>query len=705
MLKLKHLQTKITLWGGLCLLVTAAIIIMYASRTMNTKAIVNRAETLKNAENYAVSLARQYANQIRAEMEVALDTARTLSDVFAGVKKQDSVLEFDRNEVSGILRAILEQNVAFTAIYTAWEPNAFDGMDVGYANESGHDRTGRFIPYWSRGKDGAIKVEPLQDYNQEGIGGHYQFAKKTKSECVIDPYAYPIQGETKAIISVIVPILAEGIFYGVVGIDLPLSHFQSVVDAQKNVYDGAAQILFVSHNGTIVAATNQPDLAGKMLTAFGETDVEEDLQIHQAGEELIEIDEDRLEIASPIAMGATTTPWSVKVFIPMEKITAVADEQLQQASIAVWRMLAISIGCTALALIVLGFVARTMTRPIVQVVQVAEHLAEGELDLDVNVTSADEIGQLQRAMKLMVAQLSGIARSIKHAADQVASGSQAINSSASQMSQGASTQAAAAEEASSSMEEMAANIRQNAENALQTEKIALTAAEDARDSGHAVVEAVHAMQEIAKKIAIIDDISRQTRMLSLNATIEAARAQEQGRGFAVVAAEVRSLSERSQNAATEITQLTSSSVEISERAGVMLQKLVPSIQKTAELVQEISAASKEQDSGSSQINRAIQQLDQVTQQNAATAEELAAMAEELAAQAEQLRMIIAFFKVEEVEQGPQERSDARSEQAPPSQADVSGVRPKPVVPQNDTLSDLKQRPASRDDRDDEFERY
>jgi methyl-accepting chemotaxis protein len=197
------------------------------------------------------------------------------------------------------------------------------------------------------------------------------------------------------------------------------------------------------------------------------------------------------------------------------------------------------------------------------------------------------------------------------------------------------------------MEQMAANIRQNADNALETEKIAVKAAEDAQKSGRAVAEAVSAMQEIAKKIAIVEDIARQTRMLSLNATIEAAKAQQHGKGFAVVASEVRSLAERSQTAATEISALADSSVTIAEKAGEMLAKLVPDIQKTAELIQEISAASGEQNSGATQINKAILQLDQVIQQNSAPSEEMAAMAEELASQAEQLLNTMAFFKTNE----------------------------------------------------------
>ena len=237
-------------------------------------------------------------------------------------------------------------------------------------------------------------------------------------------------------------------------------------------------------------------------------------------------------------------------------------------------------------------------------------------------------------------------RSVKMATDNVAAGSQDMSANAEEMSQGTSEQAAAAEEASSSMEQMAANIKQNADNALQTEKIALKAAADTDEGGKAVIETVRAMKEIAKKIVIVEDIARQTRLLSLNATIEAARAQDQGRGFAVVAAEVRSLAERSQTAATEINHLANTSVTIAERAGEMLAKIVPDIKKTAELVQEISAASREQNTGAGQINKAIQQLDAVVQQNAMIAETMAATSEELANQAVQLQSTIEFFKIE-----------------------------------------------------------
>ena len=234
-----------------------------------------------------------------------------------------------------------------------------------------------------------------------------------------------------------------------------------------------------------------------------------------------------------------------------------------------------------------------------------------------------------------------VLREIKSVADNVAAASQELSSSSEELSQGSTEQASSVEETTSSLEQMSANIRQNTDNALQTEKIAAKASSDAVESGEAVTMTVNAMNEIAGKISIIEEIARQTNLLALNAAIEAARAGEHGKGFAVVASEVRKLAERSQGAAAEISQLSSSSVKDAERTGKMLNQLVPDIKKTAELVQEISAASREQDQGSEQINKAVQQLSVVIQRNAGASEELASTAQEMSAQAEQLQGLIA----------------------------------------------------------------
>ncbi len=329
--------------------------------------------------------------------------------------------------------------------------------------------------------------------------------------------------------------------------------------------------------------------------------------------------------------------------IATTEIAAIAKKQRIYSFIAMGLgVLAVGLGIT-LSLLLIKVVMKQLGEDPAVVEEVVNEIAQGNLNVSFD-TEQPKTG-VYKSMEEMVQRLRFIVTDIQASADNVTGGSQELSSSAEELSQGATEQAASAEEASASMEEMSSNIKQNADNALQTERIASQSAEDARKGGGAVTETVRAMKEIAEKISIVEEIARQTDLLALNAAIEAARAGDHGKGFAVVASEVRKLAERSQTAAGEISQLSSSSVEVAEMAGQMLDKLVPDIQKTSELVEEISAANNEQNSGTDQVNRAIQQLDQVIQQNAAASEEMASTSEELASQANQLQETIAFFKI------------------------------------------------------------
>jgi len=284
--------------------------------------------------------------------------------------------------------------------------------------------------------------------------------------------------------------------------------------------------------------------------------------------------------------------------------------------------------------------------PIQDVQRVMGAMEQGDMTQTIRKQYQGDFAVLKEAINNTIGKLSETIAQIITAADALSNASGQVSATAQSLSQSSSEQAASVEETTASLEQMTASVAQNTENAKVTDNMASKAAKEAGEGGEAVGKTVDAMQSIADKIGIIDDIAYQTNLLALNAAIEAARAGEHGKGFAVVAAEVRKLAERSQVAAQEIGNLAGSSVKMAERAGHLLEEMVPSIQKTSDLVQEIASASQEQSTGVLQINNAMGQLNKATQQNASASEELAATAEELGGQAGQLQQLMGFFSVD-----------------------------------------------------------
>jgi methyl-accepting chemotaxis protein len=349
-----------------------------------------------------------------------------------------------------------------------------------------------------------------------------------------------------------------------------------------------------------------------------------------------------------------------------------------------------------LGIVISIVVAHSIVKPLLATLPTIKQMSAGDLTNEIELKQKDEIGQLATAMETMRQKLFEIVSEVKSAATNISQGSSQLSQSVQDLSSGASEQAASVEETSSSLEQMSANVNQNADNAKQTEEMATNVSEQAIDGGEAVKETVSAMKNIAAKIGIIEDIAYQTNLLALNAAIEAARAGEHGKGFAVVAAEVRKLAGRSEEAAGEISTLAKNSVSVSEKAGNLLDQIVPSIQKTADLVQEITASSEEQASGINEINGAMTQLDTVTQNNAALSEELASTAEEMNSQALSMEDMMVFFNIEAGHNSAFRTSAQKSNH---SQANkVSSSRSAKQVQYN-------KKSASIDDIPDDFERF
>ena len=310
--------------------------------------------------------------------------------------------------------------------------------------------------------------------------------------------------------------------------------------------------------------------------------------------------------------------------------------------------------------ILLGiFIASTIKKPVYKMVDASKRMADGDLDVAIDISSRDEMGDLATAFNRMAANINEVMVNINEATEQVASGSRQVSDSSISLSQGATEQASSIEELTASIEEIASQTRLNAENADQANQLAEDTKENANQGNSRMQQMLGSMEDInessnniSKIIKVIDEIAFQTNILALNAAVEAAKAGQNGKGFAVVAVEVRNLAARSASAAKETTALIEGSIKkveggtkIANETAAALVQIVDSIEKVYGLITNISVASNEQAIGVEQINQGITQIANVVQATSATSQETAAASEELASQAEMLKEQVARFKL------------------------------------------------------------
>ena len=322
-------------------------------------------------------------------------------------------------------------------------------------------------------------------------------------------------------------------------------------------------------------------------------------------------------------------------------------------------MIALAVAGMVLAVALGLIVSRMIGRPVQTLVAASRKVADGDMNVTIDIRSKDEIGMLAQAFSAMTDSMNEVLHNITNASEQVASGSRQVSEASQALSQGSTEQASSIQQLTASMEQIASQTKQNAVSAEQANQLALSASADAEQGNRQMKEMLAAMEDInessgniSKIIKVIDEIAFQTNILALNAAVEAARAGQHGKGFAVVAEEVRNLAARSANAAKETTELIDGSIKkveagtkIANDTAQALDKIVGGVGKAASLVGSIASASNEQAAGIAQANQGIAQVSEVIQANSATSEECAAASEELSGQSEQLKEMVGKFRL------------------------------------------------------------
>lgn len=675
--------------------VTSILVILALVLTISSN------NTAELSNNLMDEMNSHYAGVIQGKLDAALGSARSLKPVFEQMGRGAS-----RESDVSLLRTILKQSEGVYGVYTLWEPGQYDAKDAQYAGKAGYDDTGRFIPYVHQ--DGSeISEEPLTGYEEAGTGDYYLTPKSTLKETIIDPFTYTVNGEEQYMSSMVVPLVRNGQFVGIVGMDILIKDLTECISGATLYKSG--YLFMADSKGVIFAHPDAKRIGTSLLDAVGEEGHALLTKALETGEE-VKFDfasggekTDKRYVITPVSIGGKY--WLVGSTVPVREI----DEAKTTTMLAGMAAGAVAIILTITTLLIL---ISKIIRPIVPLTKAALAIETGNIDSTVSqslagIKSKDEIGMLansiQKAVKSIelvasdtnrlskaveqhdlsieidtsrhngiyqdimnvvnqiFSQLSSVIFSIRSVAEQVDSSATLVANTSTALAQGATEQASSVEELSASMEEVTSKTTKNAQNAEKTNRLAGNIQSDADVGTDQMSEMLRSMEEInasseniGKIIKVIEDIAFQTNILALNAAVEAARAGQYGKGFAVVAEEVKNLAAQSSQAAKETTELIETSIKkveagtkIAKETAGALEKITDGISQTGELVGAIATASNEQAATLEQINQGITQISQVVQSNAASSEEVAAASEELSAQAETLKKRVSAFKLNE----------------------------------------------------------
>ncbi|MGE8496095.1 MAG: methyl-accepting chemotaxis protein [Pseudomonas sp.] len=716
-MKLKSIQFSVAALAGASVLAVVVALVLYAlfASGRSQTLVQERTQALLEQviEQRLTALARAQVLQIQRELEMPLQVTADLARVNALLGMQDSsgtpLLSASREELANLVHETTAQNPKLLGSYIGWEPNAFDGNDDLYAGpkDNGYDGTGRFIPWWFRNADGSLGIDSLGSLDSEKLsatgvreGEYYLCPKERKRPCVIDPAPYDVGGKMTMLASFTSPILVNGEFRGIAGADLAVNFIQDLLlEADRQLYDGAGELALIASNGRLVASTQAPDKLGSPATELLDANEVANLQSLAAGQATYDIDEqadpskNHIELFLSFNVGNTDARWVLMLVLPVS--TVMSDLHAMQADLRTQGeedtlgMALVGLLIAAIGLLVVWFVGYGIARPLKLMVAMLDDIAKGEGDLTrrLNTDRADELGLIAKGFNTFLGKLQAMISQVVSSVQKVSDSSEHTADIAIRTNQGVHKQLAEIELVATAVHQMTATAQDVARNATHAAEAA-NHADQAASQGKQIVQhtsdaitalaseigrAVGVVQNLAKDseninaiLVAIRGIAEQTNLLALNAAIEAARAGEQGRGFAVVADEVRNLAQKTQQATEEIQsmiqqlqhgtrevvkvmedsqQKTDVSVRQASEAARALESITQAVSVINDMNTQIASAAEEQSAVAEDINRNVTSIGQVANEVAGGADEASQASAELTKLAEQQRRLINQFKV------------------------------------------------------------
>jgi len=473
-MKFKFLQRKLMFVFGICLLLIICVVMIfgiYFSKKTNHFMLETMTLTeTESAKKQLLANAHAAGFEIKAELEVALDSARTLADLLSGIKDKEIGLKIDRDRINAILRGLLAKNESFVGISNAWEPNELDGLDSIYKNTEYHDQTGRFIPYWSRGEDGTIRLDPLLDYEnteiyENGIrkGEYYLRLRETKEESAIDPYPYPVHDKIVWMATLGAPIIADDKFYGMIGVDIRLDFIQSLAETiNQKLYSGSGRTGVVTNRGIIVAASDNSKLVGKHIREWMPDDWEEDIQIIRERKESVYSVGSNMEVSIPLYIGKSKMTWAVIIEVPKEAVLARVNQLVmdmkKQGHLNLMFQCLLGFGVSLFSLFFIRFVSKGITEPLIKGVDCAKAVSKGDLTACIFVEDESEVGILANALNEMVLQLRGMMKALSETTDELSDSSVELATVSAQMALSAKDMNNRSDNVASASEQITASV-------------------------------------------------------------------------------------------------------------------------------------------------------------------------------------------------------------------------------------------------------